>query len=79
MRAVLRQFFDLSVYSEKRYLFMLIGIYAVVTLLGCMLVDILRVALFGTVENKLCDWGSKKINMIWDGIVSMVENKKIHS
>ena len=66
MRTFLNQFFDITLYADKWYLFAVLSVYVLVVMVGCMILDVIRSILAKPIENVICLAGEKGINRIME-------------
>ena len=67
MRIFLGQFFDLTMYADKWYLFGAISVYVLVVMAGCMMLDAIRSMLAKPIEEMMCLVGEKSFYYIVAG------------
>ena len=67
MRTFFNQFFDITLYADKWYLFAVLSAYVLVVMAGCMFLDVIRSILAKPIENIICSVGEKGINRIMEG------------
>ena len=54
VRTFLSQLFDITIFSEKWYLFIVLAVYVLIVMLGCMILDTIRGFILNPIENKVC-------------------------
>lgn len=64
VRTVINCFFDMSKFAGRWYLFVVIGIYALIVMTGCMLIDVIRDFIAAPIENFICSFGHKSFEQI---------------
>lgn len=64
LRTYLNQFFDITLYTDKWYLFAVLSAYVLIVMAGCMFLDVIRSLLTKPIENMICLAGEKCINCI---------------
>lgn len=65
MKACLSQFFDINIYKERWYLFAVIAAYTLVTIAGCMLMDVIRCFIAKPIENAIYSVGRNLYRQIY--------------
>lgn len=68
MRTFFNQFFDITLYADKWYLFAVLSAYVLVVMAGCMFLDVIRSILAKPIENIICSVGEKGFDHIMKGI-----------
>lgn len=64
MRTFFSQFFDITMYADKWYLFGVLSVYVLVVMAGCMMLDVIRSRLAKPIEEMICTAGDKGFNRI---------------
>lgn len=64
MRTFIGHFFDISMFEEKWYLFAIIAVYVVVVMVGCMVVDVIRILIAEVVNKIMYKLGYKGYKLI---------------
>lgn len=64
VRMVINYYFPLTPFADKWYLFAIIGLYVVSVMLICILIDIIRMFLFGKVEDLICESIFRSVNKV---------------
>ena len=67
MRTFLNQFFDITLYADKWYLFAVLSAYVLVVMADCMFLDVIRSILAKPIENIICSAGEKGFEHIMEG------------
>lgn len=64
IRTFLGQFFDITIYADRWYLFGVLLVYVLVVMAVCMMVDAIRSKIAKPIEALICDIGEKSFNLI---------------